>query len=122
MAFLFFLSTLYILVSKISTGDLPVATMIIFIPTFSYVKSNLESTSETIMNFIEAGAYLKTLNGTLNIDSSTGVETTSKPISWHTLGFKNLAYKYNNTNKKVRFQDFTINRGDKVMISHNREG
>jgi ABC-type bacteriocin/lantibiotic exporter with double-glycine peptidase domain len=112
-----FLSTLYILVSKISTGDLPVATMIIFIPTFSYVKSNLESTSETIMNFIEAGAYLKTLNGTLNIDSSTGVETTSKPISWHTLGFKNLAYKYNNTNKKVRFQDFTINRGDKVMIS-----
>lgn len=113
-----FLGTLYVLVTKISSGQLSVATMIIFIPTFNSVKGNLERTSETVKSFIESSAYLRTLQQSLPIDfGNRSVKLNKKVPKWSQLSIDNLHYKYENTGKTVSFKDFNISKGDRVMIS-----
>lgn len=112
-----FLGTLYVLVNKIATGQLSVATLIIFIPTFGALKGNLERTSETVKSFIESSAYLKTLQEVLPTDFKYTNKPKHKNIDWSDFGISKLSYKYNNTGNIVKFKDLKIQKGDRVMIS-----
>lgn len=109
-----FLSTIAFMLWRVTQGQLSASVLILFIAAYASIRGTIERMSENMRLLMEMRAYVTTLNEIVPLDAATTVQGTAP--DWKEIVFRDIAFRYPETNKTISIPSFHFCRGEKICI------
>lgn len=110
-----FLATISFLLYRIASGSSSASTLILFVSAYSIIRSQIERLSELVTDLLGLNAYTSELSRIT--DKSRSPTGEAEAHHWEVIEFRDLKFRYNETQREIQIPFFRLQRGEKVLIT-----
>lgn len=108
-----FLATLGTIAWRVGHGSLPVASLIIFISAYLFIRGTIDRATENIRRLMSLQAYLDSLSDVLN----QAVPRHGEPLrDWQDVVLTDIAFQYAQHHAAITVPSFHLRRGDRICV------